>query len=175
VNSKAIATAAIAAGLTIISSTPSSALVTSVEFVPSAVCPGTDTTWFVNGQSTGMAAVEAGYWMKETRDGVVSYLDGIGVHIDAGLYTYTELASWPLTIGYAIEIYQGDPREPGSTLVASDALTISATCPPEEESNDSEPLAATGGNQALGGWLPALGLATVLIGTIRFWRRKRSG
>ncbi len=170
--SKILVTVALAAGLTMISATPSSAVVTSVEFVPSTTCPGTDTTIFINGQSTNIVSTGAGYWIKQILDGVASYYDGTNNDVWPGLYPYADFATWPVTNEWVIEYYQGDPRVPGSTLVASDTLTITDTCPidPEEE---PEPLAATGATSAVNLWLPALGLVTVALGTLRFWRRKQ--
>ena len=174
---KTWATIALAASLTVISATPSSALVTSIEFVPSTSCPGTDTTLFVNGQSTNLVNIGSGYWYKQTLDGVVTYSDGASTDLWPGLYTYAEFSTWPATYEWIMEIYQGDPRVPGSTLVVSDALSITGTCPapePEDESDDSEPLAATGSNPAVGTWIPALGLGVLALGALRFWRRKQS-
>jgi hypothetical protein len=176
VNTKTLATIALAAGLTVISATPSSALVTSIEFVPSTTCPGTDTTLFINGQSTNLVSIGAGYWYKQTLDGVVTYLDGASSDLWPGLYPYADFSTWPATYEWIMEIYQGDPRVPGSTLVVSEALSITGTCPTEleDESDDSEPLAATGSNPAVGTWIPALGLGVLALGTLRFWRRQQS-
>ena len=180
-NTKTWATIALTAGLTVISATPSSAVVTSVEFVPSTSCPSTDTTLFVNGQSTTIVSIGAGYWYKESLDGSVSYYDGASTDMWPGLYAYADFSTWPVTYEWIIEIYQGDPRVPGSTLVASDTLTITGTCPDDErgerpgrKSVDSDELATTGNNPAVGTWIPALGLVAIALGTLRFWRRKRS-
>ena len=167
---KILVTVALAAGLTMISATPSSAVVTSVEFVPSTTCPGTDTTLWINDQTSSNVSLDTGYWMKESLDGVITYWDGAITSLSPGLYRYVDFSTWPVTNEWSIEIYLGDPRVPGSTLVTSSSLVIADTCPPEEE---PEPLAATGATSAVNLWLPALGLVTVALGTLRFWRRKQ--
>lgn len=187
--SKVWTTIALTTGLTLIGATPSLAVVTSVEFDPSTSCPGTDTTLYVNGQTTNITNIGAGYWLKQTIDGVTTYYDGTNNDLWPGLYAYADFSTWPATYEWIIEIYQGDPRVPGGTLIATDALTITDTCPPAPEeteepeepqpeesdnSDNTESLAATGSNPAVIAWVPVLALATAALGTLRFWRRKRS-